>query len=236
MVSMMVYDPRAEELELMKRLIRQAAAVLTEEKWQMEFFVAREQVASFLKDRPLLDLACYDVSYKGSIGDLERIRRDYQKLQLLIIADASMSPMEYIRPTILASSLLIRPISQEQAKEQLMELVEQFRDQTPYGQAESLVIETREGRTYVPLVQIYYFEAREKRIYVRLKKQELAFYETVEHLTERLPDYFVRCHRSFIVNRQRIRRVMLSKSLIELEQGIQLPLSRSYKPAFKEQE
>ena len=206
MVSMMVYDPRAEELELMKRLIRQAAAVLTEEKWQMEFFVAREQVASFLKDRPLLDLACYDVSYKGSIDDLERIRRDYQKLQLLIIADASMSPMEYIRPTILASSLLIRPISQEQAKEQLMELVEQFRDQTPYGQAESLVIETREGRTYVPLVQIYYFEAREKRIYVRLKKQELAFYETVEHLTERLPDYFVRCHRSFIVNRQRIRR------------------------------
>lgn len=179
MVSMMVYDPRAEELELMKRLIRQAAAVLTEEKWQMEFFVAREQVASFLKDRPLLDLACYDVSYKGSIDDLERIRRDYQKLQLLIIADASMSPMEYIRPTILASSLLIRPISQEQAKEQLMELVEQFRDQTPYGQAESLVIETREGRTYVPLVQIYYFEAREKRIYVRLKKQELAFYETV---------------------------------------------------------
>ena len=236
MVSMMVYDPRAEELELMKRLIRQAAAVLTEEKWQMEFFVAREQVASFLKDRPLLDLACYDVSYKGSIDDLERIRRDYQKLQLLIIADASMSPMEYIRPTILASSLLIRPISQEQAKEQLMELVEQFRDQTPYGQAESLVIETREGRTYVPLVQIYYFEAREKRIYVRLKKQELAFYETVEHLTERLPDYFVRCHRSFIVNRQRIRRVMLSKSLIELEQGIQLPLSRSYKPAFQEQE
>ena len=236
MVSMMVYDPRAEELELMKRLIRQAAAVLTEEKWQMEFFAAREQVASFLKDRPLLDLACYDVSYKGSIDDLERIRRDYQKLQLLIIADASMSPMEYIRPTILASSLLIRPISQEQAKEQLMELVEQFRDQTPYGQAESLVIETREGRTYVPLVQIYYFEAREKRIYVRLKKQELAFYETVEHLTERLPDYFVRCHRSFIVSRQRIRKVMLSKSLIELEQGMQIPLSRSYKPAFKEQE
>ena len=236
MVSMMVYDPRAEELELMKRLIRQAAAVLTEEKWQMEFFVAREQVASFLKDRPLLDLACYDVSYKGSIDDLERIRRDYQKLQLLIIADASMSPMEYIRPTILASSLLIRPISQEQAKEQLMELVEQFRDQTPNGQEESLVIETREDRTYVPLAQIYYFEAREKRIYVRLKKQELAFYETMEHLTERLPDYFVRCHRSFIVNRQRIRRVMLSKSLIELEQGIQLPLSRSYKPAFKEQE
>lgn len=236
MVSMMVYDPHTEEMELMKKLIRQAAAVLTEEKWQMEFFARREQVAAFLKDRPLLDLACYDVSPKGSIDDLEQIRKDYQKMRLLLIADASMSPMEYIRPTILASSLLIRPISPEQAREQLMELVEQFRNQASPGQEESLVIETREGRTYVPLAQIYYFEAREKRVYVRLKKQELAFYETMEHLEERLPDYFVRCHRSFIVSRQRIRKVMLSKNLIELEQGMQIPLSRSYKPAFKEQE
>ena len=210
--------------------------MLTEKKWQMEFFTRREQVAAFLKDRPLLDLACYDVSPKGSIDDLERIRRDYQKMRLLLIADASMSPMEYIRPTILASSLLLRPISPEQAREQLMELVEQFQDQAFHGQEESLVIETREGRTYVPLAQIYYFEAREKRVYVRLKKQEMAFYETMEHLEERLPDYFVRCHRSFIVSRQRIRKVMLSKSLIELEQGMQIPLSRSYKPAFKEQE
>ena len=236
MVSMIVYDPHAEEMELIKKLVRQAAAVLTEEKWQMEFFTRREQVAAFLKDRPLLDLACYDVSPKGSIDDLERIRRDYQKMRLLLIADASMTPMEYIRPTILASSLLLRPISPEQAREQLMELVEQFQDQAFHGQEESLVIETREGRTYVPLAQIYYFEAREKRVYVRLKKQEMAFYETMEHLEERLPDYFVRCHRSFIVSRQRIRKVMLSKSLIELEQGMQIPLSRSYKPAFKEQE
>ncbi len=236
MVSMIVYDPHAEEMELIKKLVRQAAAVLTEEKWQMEFFTRREQVAAFLKDRPLLDLACYDVSPKGSIDDLERIRRDYQKMRLLLIADASMSPMEYIRPTILASSLLLRPISPEQAREQLMELVEQFQDQAFHGQEESLVIETREGRTYVPLAQIYYFEAREKRVYVRLKKQEMAFYETMEHLEERLPDYFVRCHSSFIVSRQRIRKVMLSKSLIELEQGMQIPLSRSYKPAFKEQE
>lgn len=233
---MIVYDPHTEELELMKKLIRQAAAALTEEKWNMEFFAKREQVAAFLRDRPLLDLVCYDVAPKGSIDDLERIRKDYQKMKLLLIADPAMSPMEYIRPTILASSLLIRPISPAQAREQLMELVEQFCSQPSHGQEESLVIETREGRTYVPLAQIYYFEAREKRIYVRLKKQELAFYETMEHLAERLPDYFARCHRSFIVSRQKIRRVMLSKSLIELEQGIQIPLSRSYKPAFKEQE
>lgn len=235
MVSMVVYDPQPEERELMKVLIRKAAAALTEEKWQMEFFAKREQVAAFLNDRPLLDMLCYDVSPRGSIEDLERIRKNYQNTLLLLIADASMSPMEYIRPTILASSLLIRPLSPGQARDQITDLVERFVDQSSDGQEENLVIETREGKTYVPLSQIYYFEAREKRIYVRLKKRELAFYETIEHLAERLPDSFVRCHRSFIVSRKRIRKVMLSKNLIELEQGMEIPLSRSYKPAFKEQ-
>ena len=70
---------------------------------------------------------------------------------------------------------------------------------------------------------------------MRLKKRELAFYETIEHLAERLPEQFVRCHRSFIVSKKRIRKVMLSKNLIELEQGMEVPLSRSYKSAFKEQ-
>ncbi len=235
MVSMMVYDPHTEELELMKTLIRKAAAVLTEEKWQIDFFARREQVAQFLKDRPLLDMLCYDVSPKGSIEDLERIREIYQNALLLLIADAAMSPMEYIRPTILASSLLLRPVSPGQAQDQITDLVERFVNQTSDGKEESLVIEAREGKTYVPLSQIYYFEAREKRIYVRLKKKELAFYETMENLEQRLPEQFVRCHRSFIVSKKRIRKVMLSKNLIELEQGMEIPLSRSYKSAFKEQ-
>ncbi len=234
MVSMLVYDPHAEELELMKTLIRRTAAALTEEKWQMEFFARREQVAAYLKDRPLVDMACYDVSPKGSIDDLERIRGYYQNMLLLLIADPSMSPMDYIRPTILASALLIRPISPERAQDQITELVERFQARFSDNQEESLVIETREGKTYVPLAQIYYFEAREKKVYVRLKKRELTFYETLEHLSERLPEQFVRCHRSFIVSKQRVRKVMLSKNLIELEQGMQIPLSRSYKSAFKE--
>ena len=99
---------------------------------------------------------------------------------------------------------------------------------------ETLLIETREGKTYIPLSKIYYFEAREKKIYVRLKKQEFTFYDTIEHLEESLPEGFLRCHRSFIVSRSRVQKVMLSKNLIELEDGISLPLSRSYKPVFKE--
>lgn len=231
---MMVYDHQPKELEVIKKMVSQTAALLTEEKWKMDFFGKREQMTAFLRERPLLDLICYDVAPKGSIGDLEQIRHLYEKALLLLVADPAMSPMEYIRPTILASALLLRPWTAAQAQDQLKELVERFKEQTGSGQEDSLVLETREGKTFVPYSQIYYFEAREKKVYLRLKKRELTFYDTLDHLTEQLPEQFVRCHRSFIVCRNRIRRVMLSKNLIELEWGMQIPLSRSYKGNFKE--
>lgn len=232
MISILVYDSRAEELEMMKRIIPRAAAVMTDEKWQMDYFSDREKLLGFMKEQPLLDLTCYDVTPKGSIEDLERIRAVSQQSQLMIIADSTMSPLEYIRPTILASSLLLRPITSEQVESRLGELLHKLR-RTTAGNEEKLVVDTREGRTFVPMSQIYYLEAREKKIYVRLKRQVLTFYDTLDHLEETLPELFSRCHRSFIVNRSFVRTVMLSKNMLVLEDGMDVPLSRKYKADFK---
>lgn len=233
MISAMIYNSKAEEKEKILYAIRRVAAFLTEEQWNIRYFDQLEEIEDFVKEGSLLDIVGYDVTSSGSIPFLEKLRIRYQESILFLIADASLSPMEYIRPTILASSLVLRPLTEEKLEAGIRELVETLLDRHP-NQEETFLIETREGRTYVPFSKIYYFEAREKKIYMRLKKQELTFYDTIEHLEERLPEMFLRCHRSFIVNRCRIQKVKLSKNLIELEQGIQLPLSRSFKPIFKE--
>lgn len=235
MVSMMVYDPHTEEHELIRHTARQAAAVLTDEMWQMTFLNRQEELNRFLADSPLLDVSCYDVSGAGSISRLEEVRRSYQDMLLMVIADPQLSPMEYIRPTILASSLLIRPITAARLRSCMQELVEKLVEDTNSDQEEDrFVVETKEGKTFVPLDKVYYFEAREKKIYLRMKNQELAFYETIENLDQRLPDQFIRCHRSFIINKDRIERVMLSKNVVYLQQDMEIPLSRSYKPVLKE--
>ncbi|MDD3253292.1 MAG: LytTR family DNA-binding domain-containing protein [Lachnospiraceae bacterium] len=219
---------------MMRTTIRRMAARLSDEQWKLSFFDRKESVEDFLRDSPLMDLACYDVASPGGIDYLEKMRSQYRDIQLLLIAEPTMSPMEYIRPTILASALILRPLSEAQLYDCLADIWEMCRKNNSSGQEERLVIEAREGKTYVPFSKIYYFEAREKKIYVRLKNQELTFYDTLENLLERLPDTFVRCHRSFIVCKNRIHRVLLSKNSIELEQGMEIPLSRSYKSAFKE--
>ena len=63
---------------------------------------------------------------------------------------------------------------------------------------------------------------------------EYPFYDTLDQLEERLAGRFLRCHRSYLVNRSKISKVYLSQNILTLDSGEELPLSRSYKPAGKQ--
>jgi DNA-binding LytR/AlgR family response regulator len=99
---------------------------------------------------------------------------------------------------------------------------------------EVFLIETREGNQRVPLSQISYVEAREKKIFICTRSESFGFYDTIDHMLETLPDNFLRCHRSFIVNMDKVKKVHLSDNMIELDTGETVPLSRSCKKAVRE--
>ena len=81
---------------------------------------------------------------------------------------------------------------------------------------------------------IRFFESRDKKIYVNTGNREYAFYDTLDELEQRLPESFARCHRSFIVAKSHIKNIMISRSMIVLDDDSVIPLSRSYKRVFKE--
>ena len=85
----------------------------------------------------------------------------------------------------------------------------------------------------MPFEEILYFESQEKRIYLRTRSREYGFYDTLEQLSGRLPEGFLRCHKSFIVNLSFLRGVNLSRNTLDLEGDIAVPVSRTYKPAVK---
>ncbi|MDO5551103.1 MAG: LytTR family DNA-binding domain-containing protein, partial [Lachnospiraceae bacterium] len=66
------------------------------------------------------------------------------------------------------------------------------------------------------------------------RQEEFGFYETIENMEKQLPEFFCRCHRSYIVNMQKVKAVKPSLNVIELQDGITVPLSRSYKKTIKE--
>lgn len=232
MISMVNFSGSKQELELLEEHSRNLAAYCSEDKWNIYSFSLLQELDMFFKEQPMIHLSCYDITEKGNLDYLHHFREHYQKVSLMLIANLSISPMEYIKPDILASELILRPYRTEELKGKLHSLITSYLGKE--DEEEVFVLDTKEETLRIPYNQIYYLEALDKKIYVRMKREEKGFYGTLDNLEEKLPESFVRCHRSFIVNWKHVEKMVRSQNLLILMDGMQVPFSRSYKAKLME--
>ena len=236
MVSVLAYSQIAQDVNELSSTAREVIAQISEDYWEIKQIFNLEELRLYLSEKPLVHLIIYDICDKFSLEFLLEIRKVYYQARIMILADASVSPMEYIKPGLQASSLLLKPWTRQQVYSVLYDFFGEyieFSEREKSDGHDSYVIETRESTINIPFNQIYFFEAREKKIYVCTGKEDYGFYTTIDKLTEELPDNFIRCHRGFIVNSKKIKKIALSQNIIYLSDGFDVPLSRSYKAALK---
>ena len=235
MITVLSYLEKLNNIPVLQEEFHSQAAFHSEEDWRYFLYTKLEELRKALKAEPVLDILCWNVSGKQALAELEQTRKKYMEAFLLLIADSSISPMEYLRPSILPTALLLSPFNRLQCSQVLAELISSYCSQFKNKEDEdTFLIETREGRQRVPLSQISFVEARDKKIYICTRSESFGFYETIDHMSELLPAHFLRCHRSFIVAKSHIKNIMISRSMIVLDDDSVIPLSRSYKRVFKE--
>ncbi|MDO5559063.1 MAG: LytTR family DNA-binding domain-containing protein [Oscillospiraceae bacterium] len=81
--------------------------------------------------------------------------------------------------------------------------------------------------------QIIIIEVQSKKITLRTAGQIFEFYDSLESVMSRAPDYFLRVHRSFVVNTKFIDQINYSEKTIYMNDGSQVFFSRSYSPMVK---
>ena len=85
------------------------------------------QIYHTLRKRHFADFVSID---NESAVAPHKLRKSYREMQLMVIADMATSPMAYMKPGIMASSLLLRPWTKEQAKEVLKEFFQAYIEQS----------------------------------------------------------------------------------------------------------
>lgn len=235
MISFLAYTKSKNELTLLKQTVTDISSVLNDEDLKMYGFSSRDKFEKFLENCLVLDISCVDICGNGGIDYAKKVRSTNKDMSILLIVDLSLSPATYIIPSIMAASLLIRPFDRAAVKNVLDTVL---KDYCEYFEQEdggkSFVVETREGKQLVPYSGIVYFESRNKKIFLGTDNEEYSFYGTLDNLEETLDDRFIRCHRSFIAAKKRISKIVLSKNIVVLDNGCEIPLSRSYKGKVKE--
>ena len=234
MIVMFTYSRSRQEIKAISALGEDIASILSEEDWDFPCCCSMPEFIDYLNTNPSVDISCVDVESKGAVSSAGRLRELNPDMYLILLTSPEVSPATYIRPNILAGSLLMRPLSKPMIKTVLNEAFREYLNSFYGGSDSSFIVKNNDGRRLVPYKNIVFFESRNKKIYLNTGTDEMSFYDTLDNLDDRLGDEFIRCHRSFIVSKLHIKRIVLSKNIIETDCGFSVPLSRSYKTALKE--
>lgn len=227
-----VLQGNEREIILLESQIRNQTARMTEESLDIVRIRTKEEFEDFTKEIHRADLICADVSVVDGIQQIEMIRKLYKKAIIVLIADVQTSPVTYMKPTILASALLLKPLKETMVQQTVEEIFKYCIQENT--DEEVFIVEIKEEKYRIPYSDILFFESRSKKIYACTANEEYGFYDTMDRLEEQCMENFVRCHRGFIVNRAKVEKVRLSQNYLILQGGLEIPLSRSYKSVIKE--
>ena len=234
MSTVVEYSKRKKELDYINKVINTYIARNYESDWSINVFYSLKDLAKYVGTTDFIDFFCVDVCENIAISMTELIREKNKDAVILVLADTSVSPSEYMKPSIMAASLLLFPLNKPQVAKTIDELFKYINSTSENDSDEFFVIKSKSEYEHIPNNKIMYFESREKKLYLNTEKREYGFYSNIDTVLEQLPEYFIRCHRSFVINSRKIKKVMLSQNVVELDGGITIPLSKSYKPVLKE--
>lgn len=234
MITVLLCSSDSQERQILARDCRMRVADGCGDEMQILNAVSEEEFLQILSQEQVVHLLYYDFHRGQPISGLRQFRRQSTDAMIMLITDETVSPLEYLRPGIAPDALLLRPIQGEKLDLVNREFVDSFLERLRKGDSrDSFLVSTREEKIFIPYSMIYYFEARDKRLYVRTRDHEYPFYGTIDALEKQLPIQFRRCHRSYLVNTEKIRRVDVVDSCLDLGSHIGVPVSRSYRSAFK---
>lgn len=77
----------------------------------------------------------------------------------------------------------------------------------------------------IPIRYICFFESQGHKIYIASQDEVICCYDKLEFMKEKLPENFVQCHKSYIVNLDYVKRI--EQKQIYLACGKTIPVSRS---------
>ncbi len=117
----------------------------------------------------------------------------------------------------------------QQLKEK-QHMISQLLDEKEKMQTPILEITSNRKKRQIPFDDIIYIESLANYIKVHTSNEEIISKEKISSLQKRLPEMFVRIHRSFIINKNHIRHSSYNEVQIN---EITLPIGRSYATAVK---
>ena len=116
--------------------------------------------------------------------------------------------------------LLKKPVSREYLIKALQEAVKRIK-----STEEKFYLKSGSKVLSLPARDILYFESEGRKIRIRTDQEEYEVYSTIEKMCEQAGPEFVHCHKSFLINMNRVK--SMERNGFAMDNGRLIPISRS---------
>lgn len=177
-----------------------------------------------------MDLIILDIIMPllNGMDTARELRQDYQTVPIIFLTSSREYAVDSYE--VKAFHYLMKPIESEH----LFRVLDDFLSST-HSSPESFTAQTGTGFCRITLEDIEYLEAQNKRVLVSLSNDTILeireLFSKCEEIFS-LEKGFFKCHRSYIVNLNRVEQ--FTKTQISTRNGTNIPISRNNYAAFKE--
>ena len=168
-----------------------------------------------------VDILLIDIDLDGESGieTAELIKQRYPHIKIIFITGHINYAMDIFEAE--PCFFLVKPIGEDrlvQALEKAIELIKEDRQRC-------ISIVTRGEIRNLQLSQIRFIENRNRTLIIREKNLDFEVHMKLNKFEEQLPENFIRCHQSYVVNLDHIMELTIDGAL--LYSGELVPVSRS---------
>lgn len=172
-----------------------------------------------------LDLLFLDIQMKqvDGLSAARQIRMADEDVQIVFITNMAQYAIDGY--SVSALDFLVKPVNEERTARVLDKARKRLADQKP----KTVSLRNSEGLFVVDTREILYIETDGRHLLLHTATAKMSCYETLQGLKEKLPGHFFRCHNAYLVNLQKVERVMGSDIVVG---GRNVPLSKHRRREF----
>lgn len=133
----------------------------SEEDLKINSFNNAEDFINNVSEQLNINMSCVDVSESKGVKAAETVRRENDQAQLIVIADTVTSPVTYLKPTIMASALILRPLNVSDVKQSIDDLLNVYQRRIHNGDIKTPLQLNRAVKVSI-LILTKFFTLRQK--------------------------------------------------------------------------
>lgn len=189
---------------------------------------------SLLKDiqnnrQPNADLILMDIQL-GELSGItyaSKIQSINQHIRIIFVTGFENRYSQLIFDNVSPSGFIVKPINPKILVQNINRIYFEIRESE-----EKINIKTSVGEISVSANQLLYIESYKRTLIYHIHNDTFNKYDKLNNIEKELPPYFIRCHRSYIINPNFV--ILMGKNFFEMSNGEKIPISKTYKESSRE--